>query len=422
MIQVRYSTSPSSVETAPTADLRENFLVDGLFATGEVHAVYTHNDSIVVGGAVPGHDRLDLPAWTEVLGVASHLERRELGIINVGETGPRPRRRREVRARPPRRPLRRPRRRGRLRRRRRRLLLRLRPRGRHPPDDRSIHDEVERSRSAPPGRQRAELYRYAWGPELKTVDPAVRRHRHRRRLGVEHHAAAPARPPHRGLPLRRPGRRRPGLPLPGQARRHPAPGGPQPASRHLAAVVDPRRRRHGSYAFIWAMAGENTTYTDLTPSRWGTCDHAARFDLHGQARRRHRRRTRDRPGVALGLARGRRRPRAGRPARQPGPRPEGGPRPRPRRRGRRPRPRRPRRCRSRRRADLPAQVDILVNNAGIIERHDAVDVTGTPGTGARRQPAGLFFLTPAARPAHGRARPARSSTSPACSPSRAASG
>ena len=87
MIQVRYSTSPSSVETATTADLRENFLVEDLFRAGEVHGVYTHDDRLVVGGAVPGDGQLELPGLDEVLGVASHLERRELGVINVGETG-----------------------------------------------------------------------------------------------------------------------------------------------------------------------------------------------------------------------------------------------------------------------------------------------------------------------------------------------
>jgi 4-deoxy-L-threo-5-hexosulose-uronate ketol-isomerase len=87
VIQVRYSTSPSSVETAHAADLRENFLVQDIFEAGEVHAVYTHDDRLVIGGAVPAGGQLDLPAWSEVLGVAAHLERRELGVINVGESG-----------------------------------------------------------------------------------------------------------------------------------------------------------------------------------------------------------------------------------------------------------------------------------------------------------------------------------------------
>jgi 4-deoxy-L-threo-5-hexosulose-uronate ketol-isomerase len=87
VIQVRYSTSPASVETAHAADLRENFLVEDLFVDGEVHATYTHDDRLVVGGAVPGTGELELPAYTEVLGSQTHLERRELGVVNVGQTG-----------------------------------------------------------------------------------------------------------------------------------------------------------------------------------------------------------------------------------------------------------------------------------------------------------------------------------------------
>ena len=86
MIEVRYSASPSHVETATNADLRKNFLVEDLFRTGEVHGVYTHDDRLVVGGAVPGAGQLDLPAW-DVLGTTSHLARRELGIVNVGQAG-----------------------------------------------------------------------------------------------------------------------------------------------------------------------------------------------------------------------------------------------------------------------------------------------------------------------------------------------
>ncbi len=86
MIQVRYSTSPTSVETASAADLRDAYLADDLFRTGEVRGIYTHEDRMVVGGAIPGSGQLELPAW-DVLGTESHLERRELGIINVAESG-----------------------------------------------------------------------------------------------------------------------------------------------------------------------------------------------------------------------------------------------------------------------------------------------------------------------------------------------
>src|SRR5690348_16111053 len=87
LIQVRYSTAPTSAETATTADLRDSYLVQDLFVGGEVRATYTHEDRLVVGGAVPGTGQLDLPAYTEVLGTETHLAGRELGIINVGGAG-----------------------------------------------------------------------------------------------------------------------------------------------------------------------------------------------------------------------------------------------------------------------------------------------------------------------------------------------
>ena len=52
-----------------------------------MRATYTHEDRLVVGGAIPGTGQLDLPAYTEVLGTETHLAGRELGIINVGGAG-----------------------------------------------------------------------------------------------------------------------------------------------------------------------------------------------------------------------------------------------------------------------------------------------------------------------------------------------
>src|SRR5687767_13344708 len=60
VIQVRYSTAPTSAETATTADLRDSYLVQELFVDGEVRATYTHEDRLLVGGAVPGTGQLDL--------------------------------------------------------------------------------------------------------------------------------------------------------------------------------------------------------------------------------------------------------------------------------------------------------------------------------------------------------------------------
>lgn len=86
MIHTRHATGPDSVETATSAQLRERYLIADLFVEGEVRAVYTHEDRLIVGGAVPGPAPLTIPAW-DVVGSATHLHRRELGVVNLGDTG-----------------------------------------------------------------------------------------------------------------------------------------------------------------------------------------------------------------------------------------------------------------------------------------------------------------------------------------------
>lgn len=69
-----------------TAELRENFLVESLFAPGEGQFVYSHYDRTVIGGIMPGASPLALPCPDD-LKATFFLERRELGIINVGGAG-----------------------------------------------------------------------------------------------------------------------------------------------------------------------------------------------------------------------------------------------------------------------------------------------------------------------------------------------
>ena len=265
MIKVRNSSSPTSVETATTADLRANFLVEDLFAPGEVHGVYTHDDRLVVGGAVPGSGQLDLPAW-DVLGASSHLERRELGVINVGTTG-------HVVVDGERFEL-------------EHLDGLYVGRGSEVafagagaafyfisapahatyPTTSLTHTQVEPvSLGTPSGANERSLFRYAWGQELETAvlqfgvtviaDGSVWNtfppHLHERRTEIYLYAD-----------------------LAEDDRIFHFMGEPG-ATRHLVmrnrqAVISPPWSIHsgagtGSYAFIWAMAGENNVYTDLTP-------------------------------------------------------------------------------------------------------------------------------------------------------------
>jgi 4-deoxy-L-threo-5-hexosulose-uronate ketol-isomerase len=85
-VQKRYATAPDQIPGFDTAELRERFLVEDLFVAGELSAVYTHHDRVVLGGAVPAGTRLPLPTFDE-LRAEYFLANREVGIINIGGPG-----------------------------------------------------------------------------------------------------------------------------------------------------------------------------------------------------------------------------------------------------------------------------------------------------------------------------------------------
>ena len=85
-MEVRTAASPRDVKTYDTARLREEFLIDDLFVADAVKMVYSHIDRIITGSAVPVSQPLTL-AGGEELHAAFFLERRELGIINIGGEG-----------------------------------------------------------------------------------------------------------------------------------------------------------------------------------------------------------------------------------------------------------------------------------------------------------------------------------------------
>jgi 4-deoxy-L-threo-5-hexosulose-uronate ketol-isomerase len=82
----RYACSPRETAAMNTAALRENYLIEQLFVPGQVTLVYTHYDRMIVGGAMPTAEPLHLPNPGE-LKADYFLERRELGILNVGGAG-----------------------------------------------------------------------------------------------------------------------------------------------------------------------------------------------------------------------------------------------------------------------------------------------------------------------------------------------
>lgn len=83
---IRFAIDPAGAAGMGTAELRENFLIDDLFADGAVRWTYTHYDRMAVGGAVPGGGELVLEA-IKPTGTANFLDRRELIAVNIGEAG-----------------------------------------------------------------------------------------------------------------------------------------------------------------------------------------------------------------------------------------------------------------------------------------------------------------------------------------------
>lgn len=85
-IDIRQASHPEAVRGYDTAALRRRFLVQDLFRPGEVSLTYSHYERFVIGGVLPGKESLALPCL-KPLGTASFLERRELGIFNIGGPG-----------------------------------------------------------------------------------------------------------------------------------------------------------------------------------------------------------------------------------------------------------------------------------------------------------------------------------------------
>ena len=84
-MEVRTASNPKDVKNYDTARLREEFLIDDLFKKDEIKLVYSHIDRIITGSAVPVKP-LKLEAGDE-LRAKYFLERREMGVINIGAPG-----------------------------------------------------------------------------------------------------------------------------------------------------------------------------------------------------------------------------------------------------------------------------------------------------------------------------------------------
>ncbi len=85
-METRYTHSPEDIRHYSTEQLRNEFLVEKIFVPGTIQLTYTHNDRMIFGGVTPTDQPLEIQLSKE-LGVEYFLERRELGVINIGGAG-----------------------------------------------------------------------------------------------------------------------------------------------------------------------------------------------------------------------------------------------------------------------------------------------------------------------------------------------
>lgn len=85
-MEIRFAVGPEETKTMDTQKLIDNFLVKDLMVADTIKLVYSHYDRVIIGGAVPATKALILGNHPE-LRAEYFLERREMGIINVGGKG-----------------------------------------------------------------------------------------------------------------------------------------------------------------------------------------------------------------------------------------------------------------------------------------------------------------------------------------------
>ena len=85
-MELRTAASPRDVKHYTTERLREEFLIEKVFYEDEIKLVYSHIDRIITGSATPVNKELKLEAGSE-LRAKYFLERREMGVINIGGDG-----------------------------------------------------------------------------------------------------------------------------------------------------------------------------------------------------------------------------------------------------------------------------------------------------------------------------------------------
>ena len=85
-MEIRFHNSPAEVSRMNAEELRSNFLIQKMMVADEINFVYSHYDRVIIGSTMPVNKTLTLKTY-DCLKAEYFLERRELGVINVGGDG-----------------------------------------------------------------------------------------------------------------------------------------------------------------------------------------------------------------------------------------------------------------------------------------------------------------------------------------------
>ena len=86
-MDIRYGVSPDEAKGFTTQQLRDRFLVQNLFQPDQLAVTYTTDDRMLIMGASPASKTVEFAVPATISGTEFLLERREMGIINLGGTG-----------------------------------------------------------------------------------------------------------------------------------------------------------------------------------------------------------------------------------------------------------------------------------------------------------------------------------------------
>ena len=89
-MDIRYAANPKDVKRYTTEELRKEFLIENLYRPDEITAVYSHVDRMVTLGCMPVRETVPIDKGIDVwanFGTKFFLERREIGIFNIGGAG-----------------------------------------------------------------------------------------------------------------------------------------------------------------------------------------------------------------------------------------------------------------------------------------------------------------------------------------------